>query len=190
MPAATPPDRVGFLTTAIRQALESPGFVAAAESAGIAPSLAPLFGPDYAGYLIRLQSDVGPLVAAAMEDSAPDSVLNSPRFFPTTVGLLLLALSAAGLTRRMRDPQRTPPSPDGRVALKLTAFAAIVVGFSLLLPLAGFAVSGAALMAAAMLLLGGRRAVRHLPLAIVIPLALILIFHYGLGVRLPASAWH
>ncbi len=193
VPAGTPPERVEFLTRAIQAALDSPGFLAAAEAASITPSLAPLFGTEYAAYLARLQVEVKPLLDSPDRDAGQRSVLASSKFFPATLLVVLLVLTGVGLARRFVHRWQSPwipEPPEWKASLKLAALATTVIVFYLLLPLVGFAVSGMLLMAAGMLLLAGRQALRYLPVAVLVPLTLILVFRYGLGIRLPMLGWH
>jgi hypothetical protein len=193
LPAGTPPERVEFLTAAIQTALDSPGFLAAAEAASITPSLAPLFGTEYATYLARLQEEVRPLLDSPNGNAGQRSVLVGSEFFPATLIVTLLILTGFGLVREIvnrRHGRWAPELLEWKTGLKLAALAATVVVFYFLLPWAGFAISGILLMVASMLLLAGRQALRYLPVAILVPLTLILVFHWGLGIRLPLFSWN
>ena len=69
------------------------------------------------------------------------------------------------------------------------AFFVLVVLFFVSLPYVGFAVTSTIFMFVSMLLIGGKEAIRKWPVALLVPVMLILVFKYGLEVRLPPMSF-
>ena len=71
-------------------------------------------------------------------------------------------------------------------AMYMGAFFLVVLGFLIAFPLIGFEIAAVVFMLAAMMLLGGKSALRKWPIAILVPVLLVLVFRAGLDVRLPS----
>lgn len=76
-------------------------------------------------------------------------------------------------------------------AVYMGAFFAAVMAFFLLFPVIGFELAAILFMLGAMVLLGGRRALRPwvVGVGVAVPLVLVLVFRVGLQVRLPTLPW-
>ena len=108
----------------------------------------------------------------------------SPYFFPVILsgcGILLGALLAgAGLRSGAEE------APRGRLrAADLLAALALTVAYRALLPVLGFMPATVLFLAGMTAWLGERRLPVLIPVAVLTPLVLYLVFRTGLGVRLP-----
>jgi hypothetical protein len=193
VPSGTAPERIQFLIEAIREALASPSFLAAAEKMSILPSLAPLYGSDYSTYLSRLQSEIRPLIESRRRSSGWKAVLTGSKVFPVSLIAAVILFGsfslAQGFSRRQWRSLESGTT-DWEVRLKLGALVVAIVIFYIVLPIAGFIVSGLLFIAVGMALLAGRRALPYLPVAALIPIVLVLLFQYGLEIRLPMGVWN
>lgn len=70
--------------------------------------------------------------------------------------------------------------------LYMGAFFVLVILFFVSLPYVGFAIVSILFMLISMVLIGGKKALRKWPVALIVPILLILVFQYGLEVRLPS----
>jgi Na+/melibiose symporter-like transporter len=93
--------------------------------------------------------------------------------------------------RRDGDKKSKPQSTDASLIRKsflyMGAFFCLIILFFVALPFIGFAISATIFMYISMVLIGGKKmALRKCLIAILVPALLILVFHYGLDVRLPS----
>lgn len=73
----------------------------------------------------------------------------------------------------------------GKSVIYMGAFFLLVVAFFLALPHIGFEIAAVIFMLLAMILLGGKSSLRKWPIAFLVPAMLLLVFRFGLDVRLP-----
>lgn len=116
-----------------------------------------------------------------------------PRFFPTAVGLLLLFVAlwlavdvlrgGAGEMEAAEDVD-VSRSSDWRT---LALLSAVFLGHALVLERLGFPVAAALLFFGVAASLGSRRWARDAALAVVLAVAVFVVFARGLGVGLPAG---
>jgi putative tricarboxylic transport membrane protein len=151
-------------------------------------------GPDRAGLAMAgLLLVVGAFLlvqTASLNVPANASVLG-PKFFPTVVGILLVAIGAVFAFQAARgiraepeaDEDVDPDAPPDRRALALVgvALAVHVAGLLLL----GYIVAAAALFWVAAFALGSRRHLLSAGIAVVLAVVLYVAFTRGLGLTLP-----
>jgi putative tricarboxylic transport membrane protein len=105
-----------------------------------------------------------------------------PGFFPRLIGLALVLLSAWSLLAELRRPTREPLSPYWRTTLTVAALSGgLIVAFEIL----GGALSMVVFMAAALFYLNRGRPLQNALIAVLLPLALYLIFKVWLNAALP-----
>jgi hypothetical protein len=105
-----------------------------------------------------------------------------PGFFPRIIGVALVALSAWSLAVELRRPAREPLSPYWRTTLTVAALSgALVASFEVL----GGPLAMVAFMAAALFYLNRGRTLQNVLIALLLPLALYLIFRVWLNAALP-----
>ena len=89
----------------------------------------------------------------------------------------------------MRRTKRTAEKMSAttlKSAIYMGAFFLLVIGFFVAFPFIGFEITSVAFMLATMVLLGGKKALRKWPVAILVPALLVLVFRVGLDIRLPS----
>ncbi|MFC3227861.1 tripartite tricarboxylate transporter TctB family protein [Marinibaculum pumilum] len=103
----------------------------------------------------------------------------------------LLALQTFLALRRAPAAAGRPAADDrnGGAAPRFAGLFALCIAFILALPWAGFLLSGAVLVAAAAWLLGNRRHVTIVLVAILAPLLLDQFFEHAMVIYLPAGRW-
>ena len=99
----------------------------------------------------------------------------------------LLALQTFLALRRAPAARRPAAEGGGGAALRFAGLFALCIAFILALPFAGFLLSGAVLVAAAAWLLGNRRHVTIVVVAILAPLLLDQFFEHAMVIYLPAG---
>jgi putative tricarboxylic transport membrane protein len=105
-----------------------------------------------------------------------------PGFFPRIIGVALVLLCAWSLAVELRRPSREPLSPYWRTTVAVAALsAALVAGLEVL----GGALAMVAFMAAALFTLNRGRTLQNVLVALLLPLALYLIFRVWLNASLP-----
>lgn len=104
-------------------------------------------------------------------------------------GTVELVLNIFKTKRNESKPEQTKHI-DAALAKKsllyMGAFFALILIFFVSLPYAGFALIAIIFMFVSMLLIGGKKAFSKWPIALIVPAVLILVFKYGLDVRLPS----
>jgi hypothetical protein len=70
--------------------------------------------------------------------------------------------------------------------LSMGAFLCLIILFYVFLPFVGFPITSIIFMFISMVLIGGKMALRKSLIALLVPALLILVFQYGLDVRLPS----
>lgn len=109
----------------------------------------------------------------------------------TAFGLAFFGIVELILSLSRKDSMEKPIKKENnqhlvrKSVLYMLVFFLLVIFFFLCFPLIGFEVSAIGFMLIAMVLLGGRKTLRLWPVAILIPLLLVLVFRGGLDVRLP-----
>lgn len=116
-----------------------------------------------------------------------------PRFFPITVGVVLIVLAvclaiaiprgSVGEADAGEDVDPDSPSDWRTVGLLVGLFVAVIV---LVEPL-GWAITGTLLFAGAATILGNRHYLRNIAIGLVFALASFYAFYSGLGIPLPAG---
>lgn len=105
-----------------------------------------------------------------------------PGFFPRIIGAALVLLCAWSLAVELRRPSREPLSRHWRTTVAVAALsAALVAGLEVL----GGVLAMVAFMAAALFTLNRGRALQNVLVALLLPLALYLIFRVWLNASLP-----
>lgn len=128
------------------------------------------------------------------------SSVPGPQFFPTIVCVLLYGIVIAHTIQILRTPRCAPETTgqasdtEGRAVHKAYSdWKAIgmvvggVAGFILLLPIAGWIVSAAALFWVVARALGSKRALFDVSIALLFSSAIQLAFNAGLGLNLPSG---
>lgn len=113
-----------------------------------------------------------------------------PSFFPLVIAALIFVLSLALLFRGVADVRaaRGGGAEDGFApggALTLVAFLVYLA----VLPFAGFVIASVAFFAVLMVLYGSRKPLLIGAASTLIPLALFVVFRYGLQIVLPRGIW-
>lgn len=107
-----------------------------------------------------------------------------PRAFPLTIGGILVVLGAVLIARVLLRPSTGERVDFGsRPALAVTA--AAIVGFIVVLPVAGFLLASSLFLTLLFIYLGERRIWLTLLIAIAVSAAIYVGFRYGLHVNLP-----
>jgi len=105
-----------------------------------------------------------------------------PGFFPRIIGILSLLIIVWALAKSLLPPAREPLSPYWRTTLTVAALSgALVASFEVL----GGPLAMVAFMAAALFYLNRGRALQNVLVALLLPLALYLIFRVWLNAALP-----
>jgi putative tricarboxylic transport membrane protein len=105
-----------------------------------------------------------------------------PGFFPRIIGAALVLLCAWSLAAELRRPSREALSPYWRTTVAVAALSgALVVSLEVL----GGALAMVAFMAAALFTLNRGRTLQNVLVALLLPLALYLIFRVWLNASLP-----
>jgi len=145
--------------------------------------------PVFSNFLVCLLLLLSGLIFLWTNDMTPGAEL-FPRIM--AVGLALFGIVELILSyMRMGGAERktinaTEKSLIRKSAFYMGAFFMIVLVFFIAFPLIGFEIAAVVFMLAAMMLLGGKSALRKWPIAILVPALLILVFRLGLSVRLPS----
>jgi hypothetical protein len=143
----------------------------------------------YSNFLVCLLLLLSALIFLWTNDMTPGAEL-FPRIMAVGLALfgiieLILSYMRMGWVEK-KTINATEKSLIRRSAFYMGAFFIIVLGFFIAFPLVGFEIAAVAFMLAAMMLLGGKPALRKWPIAILVPTLLILVFRIGLSVRLPS----
>jgi len=102
-------------------------------------------------------------------------------------GIVELILSIMGMSSTEKvSIDNTEKALIRKSAMYMGAFFLVVLGFLFAFPLIGFEISAVLFMVVAMMLLGGKSALRKWPIAILVPALLFIVFRAGLDVRLPS----
>jgi hypothetical protein len=102
------------------------------------------------------------------------------------VDLSLLVGKIRGKAKKYQKPQLADPLLVRKSIIFMGAFFLLIIVFFGVLPFVGFPIASSIFMFVSMLLIGGRKALRKWPVALIVPAVLILVFKYGLDVRLPS----
>jgi hypothetical protein len=102
------------------------------------------------------------------------------------VDLLLLFGKIKRNGHEQKEPQLVDPLLVRKSVIFMGAFFLLIIVFFIALPHVGFPITSTIFMFVSMLLIGGKKALRKWPIALAVPAVLILVFKYGLDVRLPS----
>lgn len=105
-----------------------------------------------------------------------------PAFFPRVIGVALIALCAWSLVDELRHRARAPLSRHWRDAVVLALYSGLFVAA---LDVLGGLASMIAYLAAALATLNRRRTVQNALLAVLLPLAIYLMFRVWLNAAVP-----
>lgn len=105
-----------------------------------------------------------------------------PGFFPRIIGAALVLLSAWSLLAELRRPTHEPLSPYWRTTLTVAALSGALIAA---LEVLGGLVAMVAFMAAALFYLNRGRPLQNAAVALLLPIALYLIFRVWLNAALP-----
>ena len=104
-------------------------------------------------------------------------------------GIVELVLSFLKMQQKETKQSKTKhidKSLAKKSLLYMVSFFVLILIFLVTLPYAGFALISISFMFVSMLLIGGKKALSKWPVALLVPVVLILVFKYGLDVRLPS----
>lgn len=101
------------------------------------------------------------------------------------VELILEFLKMRKSNQEKSELQVTDPALIKKSIIFMGSFFLLIVLFFISLPFLGFAVVSTVFMMISMMLIGGKKALRKWPIALIVPGFIILVFQYGLKVRLP-----
>jgi putative tricarboxylic transport membrane protein len=111
-----------------------------------------------------------------------------PAFFPLLTGLLLLA-GGLGLAGEVRRGRQKPASVEPRAARRVGVTVMALIGFCLVLPLAGYPASMFGLLLVTLRLFGLSRWTVAAAASLALTAASWYVFAAVLGVPLPAGRW-
>lgn len=111
-----------------------------------------------------------------------------PATLPVTLALAIAGLSFLMLLGSLRTPATQSPG-DGKPLWPVLVFSVGLALYVVLLPLLGFSLSTAVFLIGLCLLFGERRWRAVLPIAVLVPLALLMFFERFMIILLPGSPW-
>lgn len=141
------------------------------------------------GLLLLIVAVVTLLDAASLSSVGAGPI--GPAVLPTLIGGLLAVAGATMLVRSLRQwPSAPGPAgvPSGRL-VRLAVLVILLVVFAVVLPVAGYVVSSAALFAGAAFLLGSPHPWRGIAYGWTLAAVVFIVFDRLIGLSLPAGPW-